>query len=161
MKREDVKNILLYYKSIPEMIKLEKQEQERLEDEYYNALRRPGTGSGSHGSAVGRPTESLAIRAAEHGAAGAVKNAKIRIINLEMDRKLIGDCISALNDKYRKIILWKVIRGDSWTRIAVCTSTPESTLRYWYDQALERLGEALEEDVTMVDELIGRASRAR
>lgn len=37
---------------------------------------------------------------------------------------------------------------------------PDRTIRRWYDKALDRLGEALEE-VPMADELLLRASRAR
>ena len=48
----------------------------------------------------------------------------------------------------------------SWARIAVQNGVPDRTVRWWHDKAVDRMSEAMEE-APMMDELLGRASRAR
>ena len=66
MRFENVKQIALYYKAIPGMLRLLRQEREELEEEY-NCLRGTESDGMPRGSSPGKPTETLGLRAMEHG----------------------------------------------------------------------------------------------
>ena len=66
MRRNGAENIVLYYKAIPGMTKLLKQERAELEDDY-NSLRGTSYDGMPHGSTPGKPTEEQAVRLAEKG----------------------------------------------------------------------------------------------
>lgn len=68
--------------------------------------------------------------------------------------------IDALGGRCKKLIFERHRDRCSWAKLAVRYGKPDSTVRWWYDSAVERLGEALEE-VPMYDEILARASRAR
>lgn len=161
VQREDVRFIVEYYRNIPDTLKYEWQERERIEDEYYNGLKSKGEDGMPHSASVGRPTERAGLIAAQDDAAGQLERSKIRIKTLEADRQIIKDCIEDMNGKYKRVIFWKLIYEYSWGKISVKFERPESTCRYWLDLALDRLGEILEKDVVMLPELVERASRAR
>ena len=72
----------------------------------------------------------------------------------------IRGALDAVNGKYKSVIIMRLIRGYSWTKISGKLGVPDSTARNWHGRAVERLGEVLEE-VPMVDELAERATRAR
>lgn len=61
MRRNSAENIVLYYKAIPGMVKLLKQERTELEGEY-DSLRGTSYDGMPYGSTPGKPTEALAIR---------------------------------------------------------------------------------------------------
>ena len=65
-----------------------------------------------------------------------------------------------MSGKYKGLVSMKLLRGYSWGKISVRLGVPDSTARYWYKMALDRLADILDE-VPMADELEGRASRAR
>ena len=161
MERDDVRAVVQYYRNIPDMLKYEWQERERIEDEYYNGLKSKGEDGMPHGASVGRPTERAGLKAAQDNAARQLERSKIRIKMLETDAEIIKGCIEDMNGKYKRVISWKLIHEYSWGKISVKFERPESTCRYWLDLALDRLGEILENDVVMLPELIERASRAR
>ena len=141
------------------MLRLLERERCELEEKY-----RGGGGAGSdgmpRGSSVGRPTEMLGVRAVEDGTGE-------RLVEIEETRRvLLGDaaavraCLDALNGKYKQVISFRYVHGYSWPKISVRIGVPDSTVRSWNDKALKRLGEVLEE-MSEVDALLGRASRAR
>lgn len=66
MRFEDVKRIALYYKAIPGMLRLIRQEREELEEEYCGLGSTAADGA-PHGSSPGKPTEAAGLRAAENG----------------------------------------------------------------------------------------------
>lgn len=159
--KDSAKNIAVYFANIPDMLNYERKWREKIEDEYYNNLKSPSLEGMPHGASVGRPTETQGIKAAEAGAGAAVESAAERIKILEADMEQIKAAIDGMNGKYKKVILWRHVYEYSWPKIAVQFSQPESTVRYWYDKALERMGEILENDVVLVADLEQRASRAR
>lgn len=162
MKRESVKAVVLYYKNIPDMLKYEYQEREKIEDQYYNGLRSASVGDGMpHGQGDGRPTEKMGIVAAEKGVADAMKRSHDQIKVLEKDSETIHRCIECMNGKYKTLIYHKLVNEYNWPQIACKFGRPESTIRYWLELGLDRLGEILEEDVADLDLLVKRASRAR
>jgi DNA-directed RNA polymerase specialized sigma24 family protein len=161
VRKEDVKKIMGYYRNIPDMVKYERLECEKIEAIYYDSAKSLDTDGMPHGTTMGRPTEKMGIKAAQDNASARLEKAKIRIKILEADRELISGCLEGMNSKYKKLILWKLIYEYSWTKISVQLNRPESTCRHWFDEALKRLGEILENDVLMLDELVQRASRAR
>ena len=79
---------------------------------------------------------------------------------LEADREKIQDCMNAINSEYTRIIFYRYRDKYSWVKIAVMLGVTERTAKRRGEKALDRLGEALEE-VSMPDEILGRASRAR
>ncbi len=161
MRRNKVKNIVLYYKNIPDMVKFERKQQSEIENEYYNGIRGLSTDGMVYGGAPGKPTEKMGIRAAENNRGEALAEIQVRIKILEADARQIRECIDMMNSKYKMLIFWKLIHGYSWPKISTQFCRPESTCRSWYDKALDRLGEILENDILMVDELVQRATRAR
>ena len=62
MRFVDVKRIALYYKAIPGMLHLLRQERAELEEEY-NGLGSTAADGTPHGSSPGKPTEELGLRA--------------------------------------------------------------------------------------------------
>ena len=150
MRSETVKHIVKYYGGIPEAIKLLKRERDALEDEY-NGLGGLAMDGMPHSSAPGNPTEALAVRVIENG---------VQVAVLEGDAANIRGALDAVNGKYKSVIIMRLVRGYSWTKISGKLGVPDSTARNWHGRAVERLGEVLE-DVPMVDELAERATRAR
>lgn len=160
MTKEAAKSIIVYYASIPDMIRFEKEERNYLEKAYYDGVKSPVVSGMPHGSGSGKPTEKMAIRAAEHNAGKRTDKHLVAIDVLESDRETIDAALSSMNSKYKRILLWKHVNGYSWVKIAVNINQPCSTIRYQYDKALEKLGEILEDDVIMINELVDRANRA-
>lgn len=162
MQRESIKAVVAYYKNIPELLKYEYQEREKIIDVYYNGLKSAGVGDGMpHGTGEGKPTEKMGIEAAKKRASEAIRQSYDKIKLLESDEKIIHDCIECMNGKYKMLIYSKLVNEYSWVQLSVKLERPESTIRYWLDLALDRLGEILEEDVKELDVLVKRASRAR
>ena len=77
-----------------------------------------------------------------------------------MDQEDIRGCLDVLKGEYKRLIFARYQDRCSWAKLAVQNGVPDRTIRRWHDRAVDRLGEALEE-VPMIDELLGRASRAR
>lgn len=159
MRREAVKQIVLYYKSIPGMLKSLRQERGELENEY-NGMGGIAMDGMPHGSAPGKPTETLAERVIENGVEARLQEIAVKMAVLEGDSVTIRGCLDALNGKYKRVIFLRNINGYSWARLSAQMGVPDSTARYWHSKAMGRLSEALD-DVPMPDELAGRASRAR
>lgn len=156
---ENVKQIALYYKEIPGMLRLLRQERQELEEEY-NCLRGTGNDGMPRGSSPGKPTESLGLLAAEAGTGKRLDEIKRKEKLLMDDEARIRGCLDALNGRYKQVIMLRYVYGYSWAKTGVRINAPDSTARNWHDKAMERFGEALEE-LPGVGELAARASRAR
>ena len=154
-----IADIVKYYGGIPEAIKLLKRERDALEDEY-NGLGGLAMDGMPHSSAPGNPTEALAVRVIENGVKNRLQEISVQVEVLEGDAANIRGALDAVNGKYKSVIIMRLIRGYSWTKISGKLGVPDSTARNWHGRAVERLGEVLE-DVPMVDELTERATRAR
>lgn len=154
-----ITDIVKYYGGIPEAIKLLKRERDALEDEY-NGLGGLAMDGMPHSSAPGNPTEALAVRVIENGVKNRLQEIGVQVEVLEGDAANIRGALDAVNGKYKSVIIMRLIRGYSWTKISGKLGVPDSTARNWHGRAVERLGEVLEE-VPMVDELAERATRAR
>lgn len=159
MRKGGAETVAVYYREIPGMIKLLRAERQALEDEY-NGLRAPAIDGLPHGSAPGMPTEALALRTAEAGVMERLREIEARLHTLDADAATIRRSLDALGSKYKRMILLRVLCNYSWARISVKLGVPDSTVRYWYRLALERLAAVLEEE-SGVSELERRASRAR
>ena len=159
MQREIVKNIALYYKAIPGMLQLLKQEREDLENEY-NGLRGMESAGMPRGSSPGKPTETIGLLAAEKDIGGRIAEIEARERLLYEDVANIRACLDALNDKYKRLIQMRYVFGYSWVKTACKVSAPDSTTRRWEAKAITRFGEALE-GLPDADGLVERASRAR
>lgn len=156
---DEERHIVKYYGGIPEAIKLLKRERDALEDEY-NGLGGLAMDGMPHSSAPGNPTEALAVRVIENGVKNRLQEIGVQVEVLEGDAANIRGALDAVNGKYKSVIIMRLIRGYSWTKISGKLGVPDSTARNWHGRAVERLGEVLEE-VPMVDELTERATRAR
>ena len=159
MRRKEAKTVVMYYRAIPGMIGLLRQEQTELESEYDTLHSAPLDGM-PHGSAPGKPTEALAIHTAESGTYERLEEIKVRLLILEGDAAMIRGGLDALNGKYKKLLTLRLLHGYSWGKLSARMGAPDSTIRYWFSMALDQLARVLEE-VPMPEELAARASRAR
>lgn len=159
MRNEIVKHIALYYKAIPGMLRLLKQEREELENEY-NGLRGAEMAGMPRGSSPGKPTETLGLRAAENGIGDRLAEIEEKERTLTGDAANIRACLDTLNGKYKQVIALRYVYGYSWAKTAIKINAPDSTARSWETKAMKRFGEVLEE-LPGVDDLAARASRAR
>ncbi len=159
MRFEDVKYIALYYKAIPGMLRLLKEEREDLEDEY-SGLRGMDMDGMPRGNSPGKPVESLGILAAETDMAARLGQIEAREKELRTDQTAIRECLDGLNGRYKNLIVMRYVHGYSWGKISTRLSVPDSTARSWNEKAIKRLGEALEEQPGCAD-LLTRATRAR
>ena len=159
MRFENVKQIALYYKAIPGMLRLLRQEREELEEEY-NCLRGTESDGMPRGSSPGKPTETLGLRAMEHGVGERLNEIRGKERLLLADEARIRDCLDGLNGRYKQVIVLRYVCGYSWAKTGVKIHAPDSTARNWHGKAMERFGEALEE-LPGAGELAARASRAR
>lgn len=159
MRRNGAESIMLYYRAIPGMMKLLRQEQQELEGEY-DSLRGTAYDGMPHGSTPGKPTEEQAVRMAEKGIYDRLQEIGVRLAVLEADAATIRASLDAMSGKYKSLVYMKLLYRYSWGKISVRLGVPESTARYQLRMALDRLAEILD-DVPMADELEGRASRAR
>jgi DNA-directed RNA polymerase specialized sigma24 family protein len=159
MRKNGAESIVLYYKAIPNMVRLLEQERAELEDEYSSLRATPYDGT-PHGSTPGKPTEDRAMRLAENGNRDRLREIAVRIEVLRGDAATIRAALDSMSGKYKSLIHTRLLYGYSWGKLSVRMGVPDSTVRYWYRMALERLAEVLDE-APMADELEGRASRAR
>ena len=159
MRRKDVKRVIAYYFGIPAMRAELAVERAELEDEY-NGLRGTSYDGAPHSSTPGKPTEELAARVDARNVRSRLEEISVRDHVLVRDHEIIQGCLDVLKGEYKRLIFSKYRDKYSWARIAVSNGVPDRTARWQHEKALDRLGEALE-DVPMVDELLGRASRAR
>lgn len=159
MRFESVKHIALYYKAIPGMLRLLRQEREELEGDYYG-LRGLACDGMPHGSSPGKPVEQAAMRALEKGVGERLAEIEESERVLTADEAAIRACLDTLNGKYKQLIVMRYVRGYSWTKTGFKLNVPDSTARDWHKKAMERLGEALEE-LPDAAGLMARASRAR
>lgn len=159
MRFENVKHIALYYKAIPGMLRLLRQEREELEGDYYAVQGRACDGL-PRGSSPGKPTELAGLRALENGAGKRLAEIAESERVLTADAEAVRGCLDALNDRYKQVIVMRYVRGYSWAKTAARLSVPDSTARDWHKRAMDRLGEMLEE-LPDAAALVLRASRAR
>lgn len=159
MRFEDVKRIALYYKAIPGMLRLLRQEREELEEEYCG-LGSTAEDGAPHGSSPGKPTEAAGLRAAENGTGERLAEIAAQERVLLADQAAVRACLDGLNDKYKQLVIMRYVRGYSWAKISGKLGAPDSTARSWHERAMERLGEGLEE-VPGAAGIVARASRAR
>ena len=159
MRRKDVKQVIAYYFGIPAMRALLEEERVELEDEY-DGSRGVSLDGAPHSSTPGKPTETLALRADARNVRNRLEEITVRDHVLVMDREIIQGCLDALKGEYKRLIFAKYRDGYSWARIAAQNGVSDRTARWRHDKAVDRLGEVLEE-APMMDEILGRASRAR
>ena len=159
MRRRDVKTIIAYYFEIPDMRKGFITERARLESEY-DGLRGTSYDGIPHSSMPGKPTEELAAKIEADNTGGRIQEISVKEQVLQADAATIRECMDALSGRYKTLLNMKYFRRYSWAKISVLMDMPEATARRWHDKAIDRMGEALEE-MPMVDELLGRVSRAR
>ena len=159
MRRKDVKTIIAYYYGIQVMRKLLADERAALEDEYDGLRGQPLDGT-LHSSTPGKPTEMLAMWVDALNVWNRLEEISVKARVLEMDREAIQSCLDALNGEYKRLIFARYQNRCSWAKIAAGSGLPDRIIRRRHDKAVEMLGNALEE-LPMIDELLGRASRAR
>ena len=159
MRYGSVKHIALYYKAIPGMLRLLRQERAELEGNYYG-LRELACDGMPRGSSPGKPTEESGLRALENGVSERLAEIEETERVLSGDEACIRACLDALNGKYKEVIVMRYVRGYSWAKISARLGTADSTARDWHTRAMERLGEVLEE-LPEAAALARRASRAR
>ena len=159
MRRKDVKTVIAYYFGIPAMRALLADEQAELEDEY-NGLHGTSMDGMPHSPTQGKPTEALAVYVDARNVYNRLEEISVRDRVLVMDRDVIQGCLDVIKGEYKRLIFLRHRDKCSWAWMAAQNEVPDRTIRRWYDKALDRLGEALEE-VPMADELLLRASRAR
>lgn len=133
MRSETVKHIVKYYGGIPEAIKLLKRERDALEDEY-NGLGGLAMDGMPHSSAPGNPTEALAVRVIENGVKNRLQEISVQVEVLEGDAANIRGALDAVNGKYKSVIIMRLIRGYSWTKMSGKLGVPDSTARNWARQ---------------------------
>lgn len=159
MRYGSVKHMVLYYKAIPGMLRLLRQERAELEGDYYG-LRGLACDGMPHSPLPGKPTEESGLRALENGVSERLAEIAEAERVLSGDEACIRACLDALNGKYKEVIVMRYVRGYSWAKISARMGTADSTVRDWHTRAMERLGEVLEE-LPEADALARRASRAR
>jgi len=159
MRRKDVKAIIAYYFGIPAMRAELAVERAELEDEY-NGLCGTSCDGVPHSSTPGKPTEELAARVDTRNVRNRLEEISVRDHVLVMDRENIQGCLDALNGEYKRLVILHYRDKYSWVKIAFSMGVTERTAKRRHDRALDRMGEALE-DTPMIDEISGRASRAR
>ena len=159
MKREQVRTIVLYYASLPAMEKALRQERQELE-ESYNGLRGASDDPIATGGVPGKPTEMLAVSLAEKGTGKRLAEIEKTLRVWEADAEAIRQAMDAVNGRYKRVIYLRYIRGYSWAKISVQLGVPDSTVRFWTDRALDRIGEAFGETERPA-QILQRASRAR
>lgn len=159
MRRKDVKTVIAYYFGIPAMRRLLADERAELEDEY-NGLCGTSYDGTPHSSMPGKPTEELALQVDAKSVQSRMEEISVRDHVLAVDQEDIRGCLDTLKGEYKRLIFSRYRDKYSWARIAAQNGVPDRTARWWHDKAVDRLGEALEE-VPMVEEILGRASRAR
>ncbi len=159
MRRRDVKTIIAYYFEIPDIRKGFTAERARLEREY-DGLRGTSYDGVPHSSTPGKPTEELAAKMEANNTWGRIQEIGVKVQVLQADEAAIRGCMDALNGRYRSLLNMRYFCRYRWAKISVSLDTPEATVRRWNDKAIDRLGELLD-DAPMVEELLGRASRAR
>lgn len=159
MRFEEVKYIAKYYKAIPGMLKLLRQERADINNEY-GGLHGMDMDGMPHGTTPGKPVEALCINAIENLYADELQRIEQREKELFADQATIRACLDSLNSKYKGIVMMRYVFGYSWGKISTRLSVPDSTARSWHDKAIIRLGEALEEKPGWED-ILSRATRAR
>lgn len=159
MRRESVKELLKYYHEIPHMTRAFLEEQEALENSYdgLSAVKLDGLPQPRQ---PGKPTEGAALTADQKGVWERMQEVNIRLQVLGADAAAIRDCMDSMGGRYKRLLTMRYEYRYSWAKISVRMGVPDSTVRGWHDRAIRTLGEALD-DVPMVDEIVGRASRAR
>lgn len=159
MRDKNTRKIIQYYYEIPEMVRLLREER-REQEAVYDTLRSACGGGTPGGGMPGKPVENAAVRADTAGAWERIQEIDVKLRVLEADAAAVRGCMDGLSGKYKRILQMRHQYHYSWAKISVRMGTPDSTVRSWHDRAVNCLREALEE-VPMVDELMGRASRAR
>lgn len=160
MQREDARIIVVYYRHIPDMLKLFAEQKRDIELVHYNSVKGIGTDGMPHGSSTSNTTERYGIEAAENGASLRLREVEKSMKTLEHDAAVIRSCIDMLNGDYKRVVFYKLISAYSWPRVGYKMARPESTCRTWLERALDRLAEGFSE-LDDVQEILYRASRAR
>ena len=131
MRYGSVKHIALYYKAIPGMLRLLRQERTELEGNYYG-LRGLACDGMPRGSSPGKPTEESGLRALENGVSERLAEIAEAERVLSGDEACIRACLDALNGKYKEVIVMRYVRGYSWAKISARMGTADSTARDWH-----------------------------
>lgn len=160
MRRKNTKVIVGYYSEIPGMVRLLKNERSELEGQWYDALGAVADDGMPHSGTPGKPVEAMAVNAAENGIRERLQEIEVKLQVLEADGAAIRNCLDSMSGRYKGIISMRYLYRYSWGKIAVRLEAPDSTVRNWHMRALDTLGTALD-DVPMIEEILGRASRAR
>lgn len=162
MQQDTARNVLLYLKGIPEMIRSLREEKRALEAEFYGMNSQEQDGQ-PHGHNPGKPVEAMVIRAEESGAAARLQEIARTEQELEADRRTIQAALDGVNCRYKAVLKSHFMNGYSWARIGIEKDVPESTIRSWASRGLERMMEALQgtAEPAEFEGICLRASRAR
>lgn len=160
MTKQEAKMVLWYYATLEEMILVLSRETLELETDCYNGLGAADMDGMPRGGSPGKPVESMAVLAAENGAAERIRAANERILVLRGDQSAIKSVLDGIYIKYKKILDMRYLCKYSWGKISVRLEIPESTARDWHRRALESFGSAFAE-CGDAEGILERASRAR
>ena len=92
MSGKDVKRVVQYFYSIPEMARILREEQREVED-VYDTLKAAGGEAGHGGGGPGRPVELAASRAVELGAWERAGEIGVKLEVLEGDAAAVRACL--------------------------------------------------------------------
>lgn len=159
MKHGKTETIVRYYHQIPEMVRLLQGERADLEGQY-NPLGAMNMDGMPGGSEPGKPVESLALALDNRGCWDRLQEIDVKLQVLAADAETIRGCLDSISGRYKRILTMRYEYGYNWVKISMRLGAPESSVRRWGARALQRLGEVMD-DAPMVEELLGRASRAR
>lgn len=112
-----------------------------------------------HSSAPGNPTEALAVRVIENGVKNRLQEIGVQVAVLEGDAANIQGALDAVNGKYKSVIIMRLIRGYSWTKISGKLGVPDSTARNWARQGRGTAGRGAGRSAD--GGRVGRAGHAR
>lgn len=159
MDRKRAELIVRYYYAIPEMVRLLQIERAEIDAEY-NTLGAANLDGMPRGRAPGKPVEGLAIALGEWGTLARRREIEDKIRELTSDAAQIRPCLDCLHSRYKRVLSMRYARRYKWAQISTRLNISESTARWWYGAALQRLGEALD-NMPQAEAILGRASRAR
>ena len=144
MRYGSVKHIALYYKAIPGMLRLLRQERAELEGNYYG-LRGLACDGMPRGSSPGKPTEESGLRALENGV-------KLRSVQYTADFRLTyadgtveiveikSKFVRRMQRDYpvrRRVFLELIARPAGWKFTEIITAEDKEEIKRWRELAEE------------------------
>ena len=143
MEKWEVRCVLQYYRSIPGSRKMLVQEQQEIEAAYFG-LRGNAMDGLPHGASVGKPVESVVLALEKSGDGERLREIGEKLRELDADQKAVRAALDGLNDRYKRVLVGRYVRGYSWGGMSARMGVADSTVRHWAEKGLVRLAEALE-----------------